>query len=569
MFLNPIRLNLRRGDSRSTELNLARILKKAQEPDCPPRFRTEINLEAVKAFRALGRASDAEILCDRMIANIPAECFDLLSALKRIRSLLYLDAGELMSARTLIEETDGLELNLQGGITHIDRRDSQVTVETWLISVEVALAQNDIEAAQGYFEKAIVRLSSEESELRRKRVNFMERRKLERYYRDLGQILNLYGFTLGLLTGDGDAKQSLSDLCFIIASENEIAFVQESAGEKKKMPNVPLHSRMLCLLGEWSETSGTLPVGIPLNEARRWSLFGSPERYYRSFQKIAELPVQTANTASSALVSIPVGETTQMTLTTADNTLLLNNTLQLMEKLANSFTGFERLFPDVGSYLRGENIIDYKERHFGGHILDTDLFNLLHNCYKLGFTGFIKLVWDKELFKSAVVKGLLPEVVKVGEAILYANDGFVIDAVFKGQNVNEVATAQDNFLLITRMCFSIYTDDIQPDILAKSHQEPAVAERPRRIRVKDSDLIAIIADIEEAFAGIEKEEGALDFFDAQTKANLAELALPESNIVKPVVAESFFELNIEAGTNKKPCFETATALDDENILQLL
>ena len=143
-----------------------------------------------------------------------------------------------------------------------------------------------------------------------------------------------------------------------------------------------------------------------------------------------------------------------------------------------------------------------------------------NNAKKLSFTGLIKFSWDKALYRAAVVKGILPDVVTVGEAVLYAVDGFIVDAVFKGQsNLNDVKTAQDNFMLLTRMGFMIHTDDIGPNIISKAITEEAVFERPRLLNIREKDLFHITGDLEEFFAGIEKEDGDLSFFESQNAEN--------------------------------------------------
>lgn len=516
LFLNGIRTNLRQGNMQGLQLHLSRILNKANEPTCSPRNRTEINLEAVKVFRVLGRQTEAVNLCDASISNIPAECFDLLCALKRVRSLLYLDAGDFSAARSLIDDTDGLELVLQGNQSLVTRQDTQVSVETWLISTEIALAQSDFISAQQYFDKAITRLSSEEAQLRRKRPSLMEKRKLEQYYHDLSQILNLYGLTLGLLTGDNDARASILDLSETVVLENEIAF------QKKKLPNVPLQSKLKCLLGAWDGQSQ--PLGIPLPEAHRWAAFGSPEKFLKAFAVIpavaaaGEPETAMVGANSSAITSLPLGNVPVGEFpATADNTALLNITLALLERLANSFTRVEQVLPDVTSYLKGETKVDFSERHFAGHLLDTDLFSLLHNVKKLNFTGYIKFLWNPSLFQGAVHKGFLPDIVLSGEATLYGIEGFITDAVFKGQSsVGDVKVAQDNLLLIVRMCFSMHTNDTQPDIHAKAVWESSVTDRPRLLKVRENDLVFITSDLDEQIAGVSKEEGESGFFDSQT-----------------------------------------------------
>jgi hypothetical protein len=466
-----------------------------------------------------------------------------------------------VSARNLIDETDGLEIVLQGGQSIVNRTDTEVTVETWLISTEIALAQNDISSAQSYFEKAIVRLSSEEAELRRKRVSFFERRKLEQYYHDLGQMLKLYGLTLGLMSGDGEARKSLVELCETVRLENDAAI------DSKKLPNVPLHSRLLCLLGEINNNNLN---GIPAEEARRWIMFGSPEINKSNAPVAPEtLPEKVESAANnSALVSIPNSDlSVKELLDTSSNEALLNITLMLMERMSNSLNKVEQTLPDFMNFLRGESITDsghYEQRQFGGHLLDADLFALLHNAYKLDFTGIIKFEWHKDLFKNAILKGYLPEIVRVGEASLYAAEGFIIDAVFKGQsNVNTLETAQENFLLLTRMCLSIQTDDTDPNILSKALWEPAVAERPRLLKIRENSLVNIAADLDEAVAGVQKDEGEMSFFDSQAN----QTATAEIEVEKP--DESLFSNNHVK--EEKPRSDEQTASeeeDDEDVLDL-
>lgn len=546
-LLNGIRLSLRQGNEDGLRLHLARILKKAKEPECHSRLRTEIYLEAIKAFRALDKNREAVELCEHSIANIPSDCFDLLSGLKRVRSLLYLDRGDLSAARTLIDETDGLEIVLQGGQSVINRHDTEVTVETWLISMEIAIAQNDLRAAQEYFERAIVRLSSEEAELRRKRVAFYEKRKLEQYYHDLGQFLNFYGLTLGLLTGDQEAPNSLKELFQTIHQENE------AAAANKKLPNIPLESKIFCLLGRWSGLEK--PRGISSAEAERWKLFGSPERFLEAGQNQEQTAVPD-NSQTWALVSVPE----QMPVASVSDSDLLAVTVGLLERMTNQFERVNGVLPDFMNYLKGEPKVDYTERQFGGHLLETDLFNLLYNIRKLNFTGYISFNWDSKLFESAILKGYLPDIVRVGEAVLYAVEGYIIDAVFKGQNlVNNSGTAQENFLLLTRMCFSIQTDDTPPNIIAKSKRDDAVAARHPLLKISDKDLFHITADLDEAVAGIEKDDGEKDFFQAQqerevkqietenTSDDLTQIENPPQPLMieKPSITDELMADNIE------------------------
>lgn len=570
LLFNPLRLSLRQGNMQGITFHLARLKKKAGEATCPHRLKTEIYLEAVKAFRALDRQTEAEQLCDVAIANIPANSFDLLSALKRLRSLIYLDAGDFISARNRIDETDGLELILQGNASVVQRNDTDVTVETWLVSMEIAMAQKDIASAQDYFEKAVSRLSSEESELRRKRIALMDRKKIEQYYHDLSQMLNLYSLTLSLITGDMTARRHLTELFDAVADENKIALAE------KKLPNVPLHSKLLCLLGKWSDM-GNPPSGIPLAEARRWAAFGSPEYLKNISNFVAPAVAETAEPAfSSALVSLP---TSQMGFSSENlpanfgsssaSENALSATATAIERMANIFGQIEKALPEFTNYLRGEKNVDFTQRGWSGHLLSIDLHNFLHNIKLLQFTGYVKFSWGAPLYERAIMKGILPEIVRAGEAYLYAAEGFVIDAVFKGQDSTTVEKAQENFLLITRMCYCIQVDDIQPDILGTAVPDQNVAERPRLIKIRDNDLLFITSDLDEAAAGIEKETGesAESFDELEEDAPEYSAAKESDGVLLEEDAGDLFTTQTEEKPNPANQ-ETASEKEDEELLEI-
>lgn len=530
-LLNPIRLSLRQADPGGIQFHLGRLLKKASEPGCPARFKCEIYLEAVKAYRALDRHDEADHLCEIALGNIPADSFDLLSALKRLRALLLLDAGDPGAARLVIEETDGIEIVLQGGTTIVKRNDRDVSVETWLISAEVALAEGDAEWAGILFEKAVTRLSSEQAELHHKRISFVEKRYIEQYYHDLGQMLHLYGLTIRRLTGDGAAPKSLRELYDTVKRENDIAITE------KKLPNKPLELKLAFLLSPHNGNREMAVAGISTGEARRWHSFGS-SNYLESFpdpvfKKPDDLD-DSVDPSFSAMTSRPsedvVSDRSSNTVFNSSEAAL-NVTATAIEKMANVFSQIEKVLPNFESYIKnGSSPIDHQQRGFSGHMLDTDLYNFLSNINQLRFTGFVKLAWKETLYESAIMKGILPDLVRSGEANLYCVDGYVIDTLFKGQPVpNKVETAQDNFLLLTRMCLSVHVDDIKPDIIGTAVPEPAVADRLPLLKIRDQDMLFIVSDLEEIAAGISKDEGESTFFEKQSaaKSEAAEVSLPD------------------------------------------
>jgi hypothetical protein len=569
-LFNALRLSLRSGNMDGLEFHLERLLKKAQESVCALPLRTEIYLEAVKSLRALDRHTEAVQLCDRAISNISADSFDLLSALKRLRSLLFLDAEDFLSARNLIEETDGLELVLQDGQSVINRSDAEVAVETWLVSMEIALAQRDIPSGQTFFEKAVSRLSSEEAALRRGRISFPEKKKLEQYYHDLSRMLTLYGLTLRLVSGENQLEP-LEDLCHTIAYENEIA------ASNKRLPNVPLYLKLSSLLGKWSVTAGSVVLnGIPLAEARRWAKFGSPDKLMSSMPVVSATSANSLELATSiAPVSLPGSEAAFIQ---SSNTVIigseaaLNITANALEKMADAFSRIERVLPDFETYLRGGANIDYTRRGFSGHLLDTDLHNFLHNIHNLRFTGYLKLVWKPDLYRSAIAKGYLPELLRCGEACLYALDGHIVDVVFVGQNgLNTLEMAQDNLVLIVRMCFVIDTDDTRPDIIGTAVPEAAVQERQPLISISHKNLVFLASELEELAFGIRKKITYFDSsktddiidapfdFGAEASNQEAFAAKPESDFSDLNMPEDAFqEIEQTEKPHFKPAFENNT-----------
>lgn len=523
-LLNPLRLNLRQGNTASLQYQLTKVLKRSQEPDCSPRTKFEIYLEVVKAHRTLNQLAQAVQLCDLSIANIPAGSFDLLSALKRLRSLLYLDSGDTVSARSLIEETDGLEVVLQNNQSIVNRSDIEVMVETWLVSVEVALAQKDLPAAQTFFEKAVARLASEESQLRLRRISFIEKRKLQQYYHDISQILNLFALTLQFLSGDGEARTHLRQLAETVAQENILAMQQN------KFPNFPLHAKLRCLTGEYfnaDRESG----GISTLEARRWSAFTAPDYLKKPVAAVEPSIIGEQFIAeSSALTSFPdsrYASISSIPSMSGNAEKALTISASALEKMAAAFAKIEKVLPNFENYLRGGSSVDYTQRGFSGHLMDTDLPAFLFNIDQLIWTGCLKLAWKQNNYESAIMKGLLPEIVRSGEAYLYAAKGLIVDAVFKGQTgLHNVEQAQDNFMFLTRMCQSIHVDDIRPDILGTAVPSDDVAERQPLIKIHYKSMIHVTTDLEEVAAGIKKDDGDATFFESNSPppANLSEPA---------------------------------------------
>lgn len=495
VLFNPLRSSMRQGDLQSAEFHLTRLMKTATAANCLPRLRTEIYLEAVKTHRASDRHSQAEQMCDAAIANIPADARDLLSALKRVRALLFLDAGDATAARNLIEQADDLELVLQGGQSlFAPVNEAEVNIETWLVSTEVAIAQNDLPAAQNFFEKALNRLSADETALRRKRISPFDRKRLEQYYHDLSQMLTLYSSTLSLLSGETTATTHLIELFDLVSEENKIAFLE------KKLPNVPLQSRLFCLLGRWNGRASGAP-GICHAEARRWAAFGAPEEFNKlihsdTFQ--VENATESMGVAVNPETSVfPNSTISNYSSNASTNDDALKVALSAVDRLTGVLQGISGVLPDVKSYMREGAAVDFSKRGWSGHLLDTDLQNFIKNIYELRYTGFMKLAWRNDLYESVIISGKMPEIARSGEAYLYAVQGLVVDAVFKGQvTPNTVEMAQDNFVTIARMCYSIEVANIQPDIIGYVTPDASVSQRTPLIRIGENSLLFLVPELE-------------------------------------------------------------------------
>lgn len=516
-FLSPLQNSVRQFNPDAIEFYLKRLLKQAAAVATSPRMRDEIYLEVVKALRVTGRTAEATQYADLAIANISAGTLDILAALKRIRAILFLDNEDYISARNIIEEADGLELILEGNSSLVTRHPTEVKVETWLVSVEIAMASGDLLSAQDYFNNAVSRLSVEETELRRKRINPMEKKVFEQYYYDLGQMLSLYGLTLSMMEGDERARAGLKQLFEQIASETAMAT------GVNKLPNVPLYSRLFCLVGRWSPDAAKPPGGLSLPEARRWANFarfknqpngttsaavGLPSANVGATEPaIAITGDSIENNEERGFVSNSSLEVTATPFSQSDKALDI--TASALERMASVFNLFENILPNVKSFLNNGDgfAADFTQRGFSGHLLDTDLFNFMTNFNDLKFTGLLKLKWDKDLYKPLVIKGILPPIVKCGEAVLYIYNGVVIDATFDGQSqANSSSLAKENFALVTRMCLSIGVDDIRPNIIGTAIPEETVTSRPPLLNVSVDAMLYIVTDIEAEIAGVSADE---------------------------------------------------------------
>jgi len=592
-LLSPLRQSVRQFNRNGIEFHINQLSKKSRETTCSPRLRVEIQLETVKALRVIDRIPEAIHCADLAIANIPADSFDILSALKRVRALMYLDGGDYQAARNMIDDTDGLELTLEGGRSLVTRSDDEVQVETWLVSVEIALAMGDIEWAEKYFNNAVNRLAIEESGLRRKRINPREKKGFEQYYHDLGQMLSLYGLTLRLMTGDPESRKGIAQLCSQVEQENTIALAA------RKLPNVPLLSRLLCLLGEWAPDSHQPPPGICLAEARRWSDFGAGVKNIlpQISSHIPALAEQPEITSASALVSIPNGEYSDNSLAfpsgtpsvSADGQRAFEVTAAALERMANVFTQIEKVLPNFASYLKaGDTVADFSKRGFSGHLMDTDLYNFMQNFLVLQFTGYLQLKWNQDLYKVPVHKGILSDIVLSGEAHIYVIQGITVDAVFAGQlGTHSLARAQENFITLTRMCLNLGVDGTRPDIHGYAVPEEAVAHRARLLNVRVNDLLFITADIESELAGLKPDEqdSAMDVLahspvtndnspmtEGNGEKSFADLNLPDLSVNnRSADFDRFENSNGAAPTDKKmpaDTYQPATT-EEENLLELI
>ena len=482
-YLSPLNQAVRQGKPDVVDFQIKNILKKSQNSSITAVERTLIHLEIAKALRSLNRSDEAVSICDVAISNIPPNCLDLLAALKRLRALLYLDVKDIHNAKIVIDQADGIELILQSGDSLVTRKEQDVTVETWLVTMEIALAEKDLSAAHDYFEKAVSRLSQEEAALRRKRISFLEKRRIEQYYQDISQMLNLYSLVLAHLSGDITAKKNLNDLSNLLKAENV------SAMEKGQNANTPLLSKALCVLG-----NSACIYGISAAEAERWAMFGSGE-YLTVTKPANKLELEIEPTEVSTIShQMPTAISSEI-----DSPLAV--TAAAMEKMAAVFERFEKILPDVRSYLREGGVTDFAQRGWSGHLLDIDFNNFLYNVSLLRFTGYIRLKWDETLYDKVVSKGLLPEAVRSGEAYLYTADGYVIDATFKGQNNCTLETAQENFITLVRMCLSIAVEDTRPNILGTAVPELSVLDRTPLIKVNDKTMLFISSGIEEIAFG--------------------------------------------------------------------
>ena len=524
-LLRQFNLAYRLGNQPGLRSAIPKFDKFTREQDCAPIVRTRFYLEIAKGLRALDQPARAIGYCDLGIANIPpsAESPKLLSALKRVRVLLYLDDRDYRSAESLLAEVDGLELSLAENQTIVSRNDSDITAETWLLSCEVALAKSEIETAQRCLDRSIDTLAASEKAFYARSAPPAEIRQKQAESADLRQMMVVYAGIIRLVVGDeSGGRATLAEAKQSVIEKNEAALRGES---KNTLPNVPLLSKITCLLGEWSPDDQHPPRGINRREAERFFSLGLGKPLAG---KTAIVPVE-----SNQLISHQPAATDEALISNA--ALSGDRTERVLELVAEVLNRLENnMKTAVAVPAPATNAAVNTRSLFSGNLNYFDIDAMLFNAKQGELTGYIRFRWNPAYYESQQVVGKLPASISKGEAYLFFVGGVVTDATIGNPAASaSTAEAEENFRLIVQLCLSIGLD-VQPDIIGEAYAA-SLADRPALLSIVQDDFIHYLTDVENRVGGFHPNEMTDENFDLAFAAPSPAAALPEA---APIILEN-------------------------------
>ncbi len=382
MVETMVKDELRRGDFFQTQSRVERIEELVSEHLLEPEQERSLLLLAAELLEGAGETRKAYQLTGRLLADKERLGHDFLSALRRFRARLALNAGDVASARSEVSVTERVVMETLRGFGEveqtIDEEDlSKVTAATWLLSAEISLAERE-------YERSLQDLA----DARSCTSSGVVKRIDESAMFELLSALVLVGI------GDGAGAPALAYLY-----EMHVALREESA------VSAAVRARIAAAAGDMGNV-----IGLSASEVARWRTYGpEPEVVQHYLLEGAAAPV-----LSDALSRLPPPSEL---LAAVDATLALaeagRHAVAVAEAVKPSLLPMSFLF----EFFRLEEV--------------TGMFD-----YNLK-TGHLVVDWsgcDEELLCTAIAAGAISELaLRCKSGTIYLNRGLYVDAVFDSE----------------------------------------------------------------------------------------------------------------------------------------
>ena len=387
MVETMVKDELRRGDFSQTQGRVGRIEELVNEHLLEPEQERSLLLLAAELLEGAGDTRKAYQLTGRLLADKERLGHDFLSALRRFRARLALNAGDVASARSEVSVTERTVMETLRGFGEVeqtvDKEDlSKVSAATWLLSAEISLAERE-------YERSLQDLANARSCMASGVVKHID----ESAMFELLSALVLVGIS------DGAGAPALAYLYEMhVALRNEFGAVSAA-----------VRARIAAAAGDMGNV-----IGLSASEIARWRAYGPDAEVVQHYL----LEGGSAPGLSDALSRLPPPSEL---LAAVDETLALVQVAQVArqnvsvaEAVQPSLLPMSFLF----EFFRLEEV--------------TGMFD-----YNLK-TGHLVVEWsdcDEGLLRSAVVAGAISELaLRCKSGTIYLNKGSYVDAVLDAED---------------------------------------------------------------------------------------------------------------------------------------
>src|SRR5215213_6811761 len=384
MVETMVKDELRRGDFLQVQSRVGRIEELVNEHLLETEQERSLLLLAAELLEGAGETRKAYQLTGRLLADEERLGHEFLSALRRFRARLALNAGDVASARSEVSLTDRVVMETLRGFGEVeqtvDEDLSKVSAATWLLSAEISLAERE-------YERSLQDLADARSRMSSGVVKHID----ESVMFELLSALVLVGI------GDGAGAPALAYLY-----EMHVALRDESA------VSAAVRARIAAAAGDMGNV-----VGLSASEITRWRAYGPDAEVVQHYL----LQGASGPRLSDALSRLPPPSEL---LAAVDEALALvqvaHQDVAVAEAVKPGLLPMSFLF----EFFRLEEV--------------TGMFD-----YNLK-TGHLVVDWsdcDEELLSSAAAAGAISELaLDCKSGTIYMNKGSYVDAVLDSEDTD-------------------------------------------------------------------------------------------------------------------------------------
>lgn len=384
MVETMVKDELRRGDFLQVQSRVGRIEELVNEHLLETEQERSLLLLAAELLEGSGETRKAYQLTGRLLADEERLGHEFLSALRRFRARLALNAGDVASARSEVSLTDRVVMETLRGFGEVeqtvDEDLSRVSAATWLLSAEISLAERE-------YERSLQDLADARSRMSSGVVKHID----ESVMFELLSALVLVGIS------DGAGAPALAYLY-----EMHVALRDESA------VSAAVRARIAAAAGDMGNV-----VGLSASEIARWRKYGPDAEVVQHYL----LQGASGPGLSDALSRLPPP---------SELLAAVDETLGLVQVAYQDIAVAEAVKPGLlpmsflFEFFRLEEV--------------TGMFD-----YNLK-TGHLVVDWsdcDEELLSSAVAAGAISELALCCKSgTIYMNKGSYVDAVLNSEDAD-------------------------------------------------------------------------------------------------------------------------------------